>query len=120
MVSGMQYTTNHRGRRSPSPPNGGRDSEPILRCRGRSAGAGRAQKQAHERILGILKNGVLGRRLLAKTFVRREVAVVLGVLTHNLRRPAHLRKDEAKAKPPPKKSGRGLPHSKTLRISHGA
>ncbi len=59
----------------------------------------RAQTEAR---IGILKNGFLGRPLRAKTFAHRELALVWGVLTHNLWMLARLRKVKKKAVPLPK------------------
>ena len=58
----------------------------------------RAQTEAR---IGILKRGFLGRPMRAKGFVRRELALAWGVLTHNLWMLAKLRKTGKKAVPLP-------------------
>jgi hypothetical protein len=58
----------------------------------------RRRSQTEARI-GILKNGFWGRPLRAKGFAHRELAVVWGVLTHNLWRLARLRKTKKKPQP---------------------
>jgi hypothetical protein len=58
----------------------------------------RRRSQTEGRI-GILKNGYLGRPMLAKGFAHREMAVAWGVLTHNLWMLARLRKIKKKREP---------------------
>ncbi len=55
-----------------------------------------------EGLIGILKNGFLGRPLRAKGFAHRELALAWGVLTHNLWMLARMRKPKKKADPLPK------------------
>ena len=56
----------------------------------------RAQTEAR---IGILKQGFLGRPMRAQGFAHRELALAWGVLTHNLRVLARMRKTKKKALP---------------------